>query len=229
MQELNLCLREVKLDLRRGTIECNKRGLQQSAKWLAEINFSLPATGPASEEASATPAGYLLEADIAPSELDRYYMAKAYFDCREYDRAAFFLADCQSPVPRFLRYYATYMAREKRKLEKLVDGLESDIAALENEKEELLASINSGTGATGSYSEWSARLEVVEKLIKLGFSVCIESGAGAAANLGANSPIVAGGGNVGRAIHLFARAYPAALSDAQKAALVCGSRGIVTG
>lgn len=65
----------------------------------------------------------LLEEGIAVNELDRYYMAKSYFDCREYDRAAYFLSDCQSPVPKFLHYYSTYMAREKRKLDNLTEDL----------------------------------------------------------------------------------------------------------
>lgn len=60
--------------------------------------------------------------------------------------------------------------QEKKKLsfkeQREYETIEADIAALETEKEELLASINSGTGVTGSYSEWSARLEKVEKLIE---------------------------------------------------------------
>lgn len=112
-------LSEVKQDLRRGTIECNKRGLQQSAKWLAEINFSLKASPSSPPEDTH----HLLEEGIAASELDRYYMAKSYFDCREYDRAAYFLTECQSPVPKFLHYYSTYMAREKRKLDNMTEDL----------------------------------------------------------------------------------------------------------
>lgn len=133
----NICKREVKLDLRRGVIECNKRGLQQSAKWLAEINFSVrapPPPPPANhsqhpphDDTHPTlqnePPANLHDEGIDPIEQDRYYMAKSYFDCREYDRAAHFLADCRSPVPKFLHYYSLYMAREKRKLDNLTEEL----------------------------------------------------------------------------------------------------------
>lgn len=123
---LDICMRGVKLDLRRGIADCNKRGLQQSAKWLAEINFSLktiPTTTDdnpldASETTCNPP-----EDGITSSELDRYYMAKTYFDCREYDRAAYFLADCRSAVPKFLHFYSLYMAREKRKLDNMTEDL----------------------------------------------------------------------------------------------------------
>lgn len=130
----NVCIREVKLDLRRGTVECNKRGLQQSAKWLAELNYSLKQPNTSSDENSpsnSSPAD-LIEEGIAAAELDRYYMAKTYFDCREYDRAAYFLADCSSPVPRFLHFYALYMAREKRKLDNLTEELIIECSSAKN-------------------------------------------------------------------------------------------------
>lgn len=119
----SICMREVKLDLRKGTIECNKRGLQQSAKWLAEINYSLKPGAPLDPAPPDVPLSHLLEEGIAPAELDRYYVSKAYFDSREYDRAAYFLAECTSPVPRFLHYYALYMAPEKRKLDNITEDL----------------------------------------------------------------------------------------------------------
>ena len=50
----------------------------------------------------------------------------------------------------------------------------------------------------------AAAPEVVEKLIKLGFKVCIESGAGAAANFG-DAAFVAAGANISaNAAELFA-------------------------
>jgi ATP-binding cassette subfamily F protein uup len=60
--------------------------------------------------------------------------------------------------------------QEKKKLsfkeQREYETIEADIAALEQEKEDLLASINSGKGATGSYTEWSTRLAEVEKIIE---------------------------------------------------------------
>ena len=62
------------------------------------------------------------------------------------------LASCRQNETQSLSEYLDYVIENKH--------------IFEAEKEELLASINSGTGATGSYSEWSARLEGVEKLIE---------------------------------------------------------------
>lgn len=59
---------------------------------------------------------------IAPDELDRYFLAKTYFDCQEYDRAAFFTNSCKSPVPRFLNLYSMYMAKEKKRIDNTPDN-----------------------------------------------------------------------------------------------------------
>lgn len=58
----------------------------------------------------------------AADETDAYYVAKSFFDCREYSRAAHFTQHCRSPVPHFLHLYATYMAREKRRLDNMTDS-----------------------------------------------------------------------------------------------------------
>lgn len=91
-------------------------------------------TAPATSTATTKPAGavsqpLLTDADRAPPlsgvaslEADAYYMAKSFFDCREYSRSAHFTRNCQSPLPHFLHLYATYMAREKRRLDSLTDS-----------------------------------------------------------------------------------------------------------
>lgn len=58
---------------------------------------------------------------IADGELDDYDLAKQYFDVREYDRAAYFVRNAESPVPKFLHLYSTYMAKEKRRLDNMTD------------------------------------------------------------------------------------------------------------
>lgn len=117
----NICMKDVKLDIRRGIIECNKRGLLQSAKWLAELNFS--AKIPQDLKPHPENVRNYLNEGIAPDEYDRYYVAKTYFDCREYDRAAFFTSDCQSAAPKFLHYYSMYLAKEKRKLDNMTEDM----------------------------------------------------------------------------------------------------------
>lgn len=62
------------------------------------------------------------EAGISDDEYDDYCVAKNYFDCKEYDRAAYFTRSCLSPVPKFLNLYAMYMAKEKKRLDNSPDS-----------------------------------------------------------------------------------------------------------
>lgn len=58
---------------------------------------------------------------IDPSELGDYYLSKSYFDCREYDRSAYFSQNCNSPVPKFLNLYAMYLSKEKKRIDNSLD------------------------------------------------------------------------------------------------------------
>ncbi len=50
-----------------------------------------------------------------------YLMAKAVFDLGEYERAAFFTADYQTPEARFLHFYSRYLAIEKERIDRMVE------------------------------------------------------------------------------------------------------------
>jgi hypothetical protein len=50
-----------------------------------------------------------VEMDREAQDLPKYLLAKSYFDCKEYDRAAFVLADSQSLKSKFLRLYSKYL------------------------------------------------------------------------------------------------------------------------
>ncbi|KAL2492860.1 Anaphase-promoting complex subunit 8 [Abeliophyllum distichum] len=52
---------------------------------------------------------------------DFYLLAKSYFDCREFRRAAHVLRDQTSKKAVFLRCYALYLAGEKRKEEEMIE------------------------------------------------------------------------------------------------------------
>ncbi|KAM2978375.1 hypothetical protein FF2_015196 [Malus domestica] len=52
---------------------------------------------------------------------DFYLLAKSYFDCREYRRAAHVLRDQNGKKSVFLRSYALYLAGEKRKEEEMIE------------------------------------------------------------------------------------------------------------
>ena len=54
-------------------------------------------------------------------EQDVFYLGKAYFDTREYERAACSLEECMGPLASFLRMYSFYLSGEKRMKEKLLE------------------------------------------------------------------------------------------------------------
>ncbi|PIN05700.1 Anaphase-promoting complex (APC), Cdc23 subunit [Handroanthus impetiginosus] len=61
------------------------------------------------------------EYDYDLMDSDFYLLAKSYFDCREYRRAAHVLRDQTSKKAVFLRCYALYLAGEKRKEEEVIE------------------------------------------------------------------------------------------------------------
>lgn len=85
------------------------------AKWLAELNIGLQIP-----DFKVTPVSHTT--GISDEEYDNYCIAKSYFDCREYDRAAFFTRACTSSVPKFLNLYSMYMAKEKKRLDNSPDS-----------------------------------------------------------------------------------------------------------
>lgn len=110
-------LPEVKKDLYRAIIECDKRCLVNTATWLAELNHGL-------QDIKISDDFNIYEnitTDINQNEYDNYYLAKTYFQRHEYDRAAYFTRNCISSVPKFLHYYSTYMSKEKKRLDSSTD------------------------------------------------------------------------------------------------------------
>ena len=99
--DIKLDLPAIKLEINRVQAECRRRGLTQTTKWLAEINFAIRTTPlPASVDT-------LPHHELSPgSELDTYNLAKSYFDLKEYDRAAYFTRDIASPLCLFLHLYS---------------------------------------------------------------------------------------------------------------------------
>lgn len=56
------------------------------------------------------------------AEIDRFTLAKRYFDLREYDRAAHFVQHCTSNKAYFLYMYARYLSGEKKRLDDTADS-----------------------------------------------------------------------------------------------------------
>ncbi|XP_076994698.1 cell division cycle protein 23 homolog [Tamandua tetradactyla] len=110
-------LREIKKQLLLIAGLTRERGLLHSSKWSAELAFSLPAL-PLAELQSPPP---ITEEDA--QDMDAYTLAKAYFDVKEYDRAAHFLHGCNSKKAYFLYMYSRYLSGEKKKDDETVDSL----------------------------------------------------------------------------------------------------------
>jgi Anaphase promoting complex subunit 8 / Cdc23 len=50
-----------------------------------------------------------VEIDRESQDLPKYLLGKSYFDCKEYERVAFVLKDCQSLKAKFLRLYSKFL------------------------------------------------------------------------------------------------------------------------
>ncbi|KAL6339267.1 hypothetical protein AAG906_024418 [Vitis piasezkii] len=134
-------------ELRTAICQLSDRCLYSAAKWAAEqlvgieqdpakftpshTRFQLGSSSirrrfRTNEIASTPTAGVssvstpMLEEDEA-IDGDFYLLAKSYFDCREYRRAAHVLRDQTGKKAVFLRCYALYLAGEKRKEEEMIE------------------------------------------------------------------------------------------------------------
>lgn len=93
---------QLKRDLLEMSMACSERGLLHSAKWAAELACAIQADSAAPNATKA--------ASIDP-EQHVIQFAKTLFDLKEYDRAAFHLADCVGAKGVFLACYARYLVR----------------------------------------------------------------------------------------------------------------------
>lgn len=114
--DINIDINQVRIDILHGIKECTDRGLKQTAKWLAELNFSLKDHKITYENPPTT-----YDDGIPLEEKEAYMLAKSYFDCQEYDRAAHFLENCSSSKCVFLHKYSQYMSSEKKRLDNATD------------------------------------------------------------------------------------------------------------
>jgi anaphase-promoting complex subunit 8 len=62
-----------------------------------------------------------LDSSLTERESNKYLYARALFEVRQFDNAAFILSQFSTPKLRFLRLYAKYLAGEKRKEEQSQD------------------------------------------------------------------------------------------------------------
>ncbi|XP_054289018.1 cell division cycle protein 23 homolog [Macrosteles quadrilineatus] len=108
-------LKSVKISIQRAVLDCSIRGLSHTTKWLSELNFSLKdVLVDPTERVHTDPA-------VFGDEYDTYFMAKSYFDVKEYDRCAHYTERSTTPICRFLHAYSKYLSLEKKKIEDMTD------------------------------------------------------------------------------------------------------------
>ena len=111
----------IKSELTRCIHQCNDRGLLHSAKWAAEQLVGLVDVGDMSQATSSSVAHAPADEILDQREHTIFLLAKTIFDLKEYMRCWHFLCNAQSPKSRFLKYYALYLAGEKRKEEETLE------------------------------------------------------------------------------------------------------------
>ncbi|XP_017227550.1 anaphase-promoting complex subunit 8 isoform X4 [Daucus carota subsp. sativus] len=157
-----------KSELRSAILHLNERGLYSASKWAAEqlmgivmdgeknipvrykylkVNSSTRRRSRTDESPSTLGAGSNISTPVRDEyndgmDNDYYLLAKSYFDCREYRRAAHVLRDQTGKRAIFLRCYSLYLAGEKRKEEENIelegplgksDALNQELVLLESE------------------------------------------------------------------------------------------------
>lgn len=115
--DVKIDLNQVRIDILRGIKECTDRGLTQTTKWLAELNYALREHKIVYEKPL-----HNHDDGILSDEKESYTLARSYFDCQEYDRAAHFVENCTSPKCVFLHKYSQYMSSEKKRLDNATDS-----------------------------------------------------------------------------------------------------------
>lgn len=131
---------EIRLQLRKSATELSKWKLHKSSKWSAEALWGMaevPPSSPTSSNAagSAGTDGYDRSteapqerscgsfADLSEQEYDLYLLASTLFDCKEFDRCAFFLKNVTNPCLKFLKLYSEYLSWDRKSRGNMEDVL----------------------------------------------------------------------------------------------------------
>ncbi|PVD30088.1 hypothetical protein C0Q70_09349 [Pomacea canaliculata] len=113
----SLDLTRVKEDLINAHRECSKRRLLHGAKWAAELSSALNVT--------VSPHALAVKAvnEDQYQDFDKVTLSTAYFDLKEYDRAANVVEGATSPLASFLHMYSRYLADITRQLDNASDSI----------------------------------------------------------------------------------------------------------
>lgn len=128
-------LNDVKSNLRKSSLELSQWKLHKSAKWSAEALCGMPEI-PTTTETSMSTAARMADDEsplrrridlslqnssihhnnfgLSESEYDLYLLASSLFDCKEFDRCAYFLKDVSNPCLKFYKLYCEYLSWDKK-------------------------------------------------------------------------------------------------------------------
>lgn len=131
-EEPTQVVQEIRLQLRKSATELSKWKLHKSSKWSAEAllgmaDMTLASGSQSSAAGSAETSGVSdglpddsRERDcrsfstLSEQEYDLYLLASSLFDCKEFDRCAFFLKNVTNPCLKFLKVYSEYLSWDKK-------------------------------------------------------------------------------------------------------------------
>jgi anaphase-promoting complex subunit 8 len=141
-------------DLMQSYIQSNVRGLKQSAKWSAELLFSLKNTIDSNSIEDKNQMNdkigvELIDIMVNINSDQKYLLAKSCFDLNEYERSAHFTKDSVTKESKFLYFYSRYLSAEKKRLDRMTETncMASDsciklFSDLKNELQELYSKDN---------------------------------------------------------------------------------------
>lgn len=102
---------QLRLDLYHASVVLSNLNLVHAAKWCTE---ALAGLAPSSEPFDYPP--IVVEEEDKHDQLD-FMLARNYFNCKEFDRAAYTLRNCTGGNALFLRLYSIYISIDKRATE----------------------------------------------------------------------------------------------------------------
>lgn len=115
----SLDLTRIRSEIRHSAEGCAARKLITGSAWLSELLLALPDSLPSVSDEGSSSVADMNETDSGPagklqaSEMDRIRLAQAYYDTKEYARAAHSLKQCDSDQAKFLRIYACYLDSQR--------------------------------------------------------------------------------------------------------------------
>eukprot|EP01006_Ploeotia_vitrea_P011532 TRINITY_DN30710_c0_g1_i1.p1 TRINITY_DN30710_c0_g1~~TRINITY_DN30710_c0_g1_i1.p1 ORF type:complete len:551 (+),score=45.36 TRINITY_DN30710_c0_g1_i1:95-1747(+) len=129
---MNYDPQQIQCELQHAYNQCSERGLIHTAKWCAEQLVGLNDTDVVAAAQRASSTSLPAPEEIDPREQNLFLLAKSVFDLKEYTRCFHFLRNATSKKGLFLKYYALYMAGEKRKEEQTLElaGADNTISTL---------------------------------------------------------------------------------------------------